>query len=196
MVFRFFAKSDFRNDAPQQLETPLDAPFTPSPILLQKIQGFQTITTYLGQIQRQAPIKSVDFLENSNETHDHRKEIRLCDAFAHLAVFEHDVIALATDRTSNEIQTQLRILACASASPEKDEDTPPSDGPKPPGTFSGLRNLRFCCTRNPRKDESKSSPEATHPTIIEAKAPVGYSEEPNMGRRQLHQYLDGLEKDW
>ena len=30
---------------------PLDAPFTLSPILLQKIQGFQTITMYLGQIQ-------------------------------------------------------------------------------------------------------------------------------------------------
>src|ERR1700679_591990 len=108
------------NDASQQTTMPVERTFTPSPILRKKIQAFQTITTFLGQIQRPAPI----FLKDQHATQEHLNEVQLCDAFAHLAVIHHDVIAFATKRND----AQLETVACTSA----EDDTPPDDSPKPP----------------------------------------------------------------
>lgn len=174
-------------DSPQ--ETPVEpTPFTPSSILLRKIQGFQTITTFLGQIQCQAPFKPYDFLKDQHVTQKHRDEIQLCDSFAHLAVIQHDVVALATNRNN----TQLEIVACTSTSAEKDKGTPPDDSQKPPSNL--FKNcLSFFYTRNTRFYENMSTPVTTLPSIIEAKAPAGYPENP--GSETLYQYLNDLEEN-
>jgi hypothetical protein len=182
MVFKLFG---LKNDASQQTPVPVDPTviFTPSPILRQKIQGFQTITTFLGQIQQRAPIRPYDFLRDQHVTQENRKDILLCDSFAHLAVIHHDVVALATNRRGAE----LEILACTNTSVEKDKDTPPDDSRRPQNAL-----LKFFFARNTRIDEDKITPVTTHPSIIEAKAPDGYPEN-DLGRKTLYQYLDDLE---
>jgi hypothetical protein len=187
MVFPFF-KSTGRNDASQQAPVAVDPTFNPSPILLKKIQAFQTITTFLGQLQRQALIRPYDLKgQHSPVSVEYRTEIQLCDAFAHLAVMQHDVVAVSTSRDNN----QMKIVACSSTSTEEDM---PSD---PTQKLSILqRCLNFFCTKNTRYDEEKSESYimTTHPYIIEAKAPDGYPE--TMERETLIKYLNDLEKKW
>jgi len=172
-------------------QIPEDPTFTPSPILLKKIQAFHTITTFLGQLNRQAPLKPYDPLKDQDVKREQLDEIHLCDAFAHLAVYEHDVVALATNR--NEVD--LKILACAATSSvDKDKDGPPDDTPKP--TFLE-KCWTFCCTKNTRFDDVKSTTVTTHPSIIEAKKPVGYREGlDGLGNETLYKYLIDLEKNW
>lgn len=176
------------NDTSQQTPVPVEPTFTPSPILRKKIQAFQTITTFLSQIQRPAPI---NFLKDQHVTQKHRNEVQLCDAFAHLAVIHHDVIALATKRND----AQLEIVACTNSSAE--DDMPPDDSPKPPSRTFLENCLSFFCARNTRFHESKGTVVTTHPSIIEAKAPVGYPEKPNdSGNETLYQYINDLEENW
>lgn len=196
MMYPFnYSKGGKKADSQQTPVAGVDPAFNPSPILLKKIQAFQTITTFLGQIQRKAPIKPYDLKGQQvmEEYLEYRSEIHLCDAFAHLAVVKNDVVAVATSRSDN----QIKIVACSSTSPEEDNNMPPDPTPKP---SSFIKNcLSFFCTKNTRIDQEKLElgPATTRPSIIEAKAPVEYPELMNdTGRKKLYEYLDKLEKNW
>ena len=189
MVFPFLNSTGGNKVDSQQTPVAVDPVFNPSPILVKKIQGFQTITTFLGQIQRQAPFKPYD-LKGRGVMQEYRDEIDLCDAFAHLAVVKNDVVAVATSRSDN----QIKIVACSSTSPE-DNYLPPDSTPKPSNFIKNC--LSFFCTKNTRIDEEKLSPVTTRPSIIEVKPPVEYPEMmKDMGRKTLYGYLDKLEKVW
>lgn len=176
----------FKNPGGNTQQPPADPIYTPSPILLRKILGFQTITTILSQIKPQAPTEPNNDRYDTTPTPEVQKELELCAAFAHLAVFQHEVVALAT----NLSDSQLKIV-CTSTSAEH-KDAPPNDNPKTSTSFLG-RCLRFCYARNTRFEEAGSTPK--YPYIIEAKAPVGYQE--NVVRsKTLHKYLDDLEEKW
>jgi hypothetical protein len=179
--FRAFGSKGTNNVASQQIS--VDPTFTPSPILLQKIKAFQTITTFLAQINRRTPFKPYDnILKDQHPSQENLNEVELCDAFAHLAVVWRDVVAVSTNRHKAE----LEILASSSTS-EDNELFGPDDTTKPPKTFV-QKYLTFCLTKNTRFDEDKSTPVTTHPSISDA---VG-----SFGDLTLDQYLIDLEKNW
>lgn len=75
------------------------------------ILAFRTITTLLAQIPSRRPIDVSDNLEGRVLDSNDCREIRISDAFAHLAVGEHDVAAVTTNRTTTS-GTKLHVVVC------------------------------------------------------------------------------------
>lgn len=64
----------------------------------------------LSMIPRSRPINIINNLPQEDDPAS-RQELRILDAFAHLAVGKHDVAALATDCTFGS-ETRLHIISC------------------------------------------------------------------------------------
>jgi len=104
------------------------------------ILAFRTITTMLACIQQERPFKFS--LNNSKISGAQQRELKISNAFANLAVAKHDVVAVATVQSPDE----LNVVACSHS--DSNDESPPSPSP------SGLsRYLDFFFTKNPRDDE-------------------------------------------
>jgi len=59
--------------------------------------------------------------DNNKWMSEDRKEVRISDAFAHLAIAEHGTVTIATNRHSSHLTlegpTNLGIIACANLPP-------------------------------------------------------------------------------
>ncbi|KAF8804067.1 hypothetical protein BYT27DRAFT_7194791 [Phlegmacium glaucopus] len=85
------------------------------------ILAFRTITTILAQLEPKQKVENSYHELSGNE----RLEVKVSDALAHLAVVEHEIVALATERT----HTKISVLVCASTPPHK--DGPSAEPPVP-----------------------------------------------------------------
>jgi len=126
----------------------------------ENILAFRTITSILAQLPRTKPFEAIDNLKAQKWDPAERQEVKISDAFAHLAVAQHDVAALATSRCSLDV-TNLRIVACTNNLPV-DESLLTS---KPPGSLLA-KVFDFILTRNSLRDDVETSSGTPHPTII------------------------------
>lgn len=153
------------------------------------ILAFRLITKTLARIPQTQPFPSIDNLRDCNKqwTDDDRREVKISDAFAHLAVAEHDVVAIATNRSSPHHSLQedptLGIIACTNLSSY-------SEGPmKSPNTplkfFYKVWNIIFA------KNAQRSDPPRSYPTITLPDEPIDFK-----NFESLNAYMNNLEANW
>lgn len=156
------------------------------------ILAFRTITTILGQLPRTIPIEPIDNLEDHITIAEDRQEIKIYDAFAHLAAAENDVTALTTTNRSTPNGTKLSIMTCTQANSDiqvGEGDTLPL--PSMPEKVKAKLNVwSLMVTRNFRRDDVETSSGTPHPIIISSSEPV------DLGGRKAYDYMVGLEQHW
>ena len=64
-----------------------------SPTWSDKIHAFHSILAMLAQIQQEDPLKTEDVMAAQPPSASERKQLKLSNAFAHLAVTNHEVVA-------------------------------------------------------------------------------------------------------
>lgn len=151
----------------------------------ENILAFRTITTMLSQLPRSKPIEAIDNLEGQISIPEYRREVRIYDAFAHLAASENDVAALTTNYNLGD--GKLSIVACTQANYHVGETLPTSS---PANLMAKINVWYLMLTRNFRRKEPESSSGTCHPTIISS------SEPKDLGGRNAFAYMKGLEKHW
>lgn len=167
------------------------------------------------------PYQAIDNLNPKNPidpgwTHDNRKAVKISDAFAHLAVAEHDVVAVSTNRQPlmEEGQITLGIVACATPpnEPEPEEVTTSQAEPQPdvseptpsmvdkifqhfhlkkkPATIQPERKpepLTIIIAKNGRK----ADPTLTRPSLVKAIKPSNFDQ-----FASLESYITHLVQNW
>lgn len=95
------------------------------------ILAFRLITKTLNDLSYAGSPPLNDWGTNWSESEKH--EVRISDAFAHLASAEHDVVAIATNRRSlhraMEGKTTLGIIACINSSNLESSEAKPGAAP-------------------------------------------------------------------
>jgi hypothetical protein len=111
------------------------------------ILAFRTITTILARIQQERPFKIS--LTDSEILPAQQKELKISNALANLAVANHDVVAVATVQSPEE----LNVVAC----PRSDsvDQSPPSPSPNASSRFWNLSDWKLIFSRNPRNDDDE-----------------------------------------
>ena len=104
------------NNNPSRDTPPSLPPTCPSEHIPRNILAFRTITKLLSQIQQEKAFQ-VSRLEAKLPKPHQRLELRLSNAFATIAVIEHEIVAVVTKRTPES----LKVFACP--------QTPINDGP-------------------------------------------------------------------
>ena len=148
------------------------------------ILAFRTITTLLAQLPRSTPIEAVDNLETRIMDSNIRQQVKVSDAFAHLAVGEHDVTALTTNYGFPN-DTKLRVVACTN-NPLIGENLPIRT--QPVSVVAQVWHLML--TWNVLRDDEESSSKMPHPIIISPSKPD------DLGGRDAFAYMVGLEQRW
>jgi hypothetical protein len=157
-----------------------------SNVIPENIRAFRTITTMLSQIPRSLPIDVVDNLKNVSDS-DNRQEIRIVNAFAHLAVGEHDIAALATNHSSRHSSRDSRTLnVIVSTDSPLAEDKPSTSSPAEVKRSTWIFNI----TRNYRRDDATTASITPLPTTILASKPC------DLGNRSALEYMKDLESKW
>jgi hypothetical protein len=127
------------------------------------ILAFRAITRMLACIQQEQPFKFS--VNNSKISGAQQRELKISNAFANLAVAEHDVIAVATGQSPDK----LNVVACSHS--DSNDESPLSTSPN---TQSRCWNFFFAS--NPRReqhdDELKNCP-----VVVDAKAPAGLDDD-------------------
>jgi hypothetical protein len=147
-------------------------------IIPKNILAFRLITKLLQKIPQTQPFVSKDNLEDNNWEKEDRQEVRISNAFAHLAISDHGTIAIATNRYSTP--SSLGIMACATLNLHHDTPTP-----RPDSFFKKV--WKILVTKNARYDDPPSS----NPTIETPVQPSEYSKFEN-----LNAYMKNLEENW
>lgn len=165
-------KDDTRSDIPSNIPCP-DPSSIPRNIL-----AFRTITTMLAKLQPNQPEFSPSTSGVSDVSSDVRRGVRISDALAHLAIVDHEVVAVTTQYTSEG----MNVVACASISEDPTEKPPQTDSN---GLLEHIIGLIF--VKNPRKDDPPVDPVVTYPIIISPTQPE------DMGSQTLHDYIHNLD---
>ena len=127
------------------------------------ILAFRTITRMLASIQQERPFQFS--LDNSKISGAQHRELKISNAFANLAVAEHNVIAVATVQSPDE----LNVVACSHS--DSNDESPPSTSPN---TQSRCWNFFFAS--NPRR-EQRDDALKNCPVVVDAKAPAGLDDD-------------------
>jgi hypothetical protein len=147
----------------------------------ENILAFRTITTILSQLPRSAPIEAINNLDGQIKDSGDRRETRISDAFAHLAVGEHDVAALTTNRITSPSGTRLHVMTCTHNLPDGENGTRP-------GNPDARKNSWYLMARNFLQDGVESR--NPHPTITSPSQPA------DLGGRDAFTYMVDLELSW
>ena len=124
------------------------------------ILAFRTITTMLARIQQERPFKfSPEDLEISAAQ---QQELKIANALANLAIADHDIVAVATVHSAEE----LNVIACTHS--ESNDQSPPS-----PSQNVVSRCWNFIFAKNPRRDEERDDESKDCPVVVDAKALAG-----------------------
>jgi hypothetical protein len=160
------------------------------------ILAFRLITKMLQWIPQTNPFVSTDNLgDDNNWMSSDRQEVRISDAFAHLAIAEHGCVAIATNRQirhSSESEPDLTlkepknlgIIACATPSGITSSEGSMKATPNI-GFFDKMWNIML--TKNARNDD----PICLQPLIITSDEPSDFSNFPS-----LNAYMKNLEENW
>lgn len=158
-----------------------------SNVIPKNILAFRLITKMLYRIPHTQPFISIDNLGgNNNWMSQDRQEVKISDAFAHLAITEHGTAAIATNHCSSNLTLEepanLSIIACTTLSSISE------------GSMKATPNVSFLgkmwnimLAKNARNDD----PKCLHPTIIPPDEPSNFS-----NFRDLNAYMKNLEENW
>lgn len=140
------------------------------------ILAFRTITMMLANLQ---PKQTLAGSSPSRDvlSAEARREVRISDAFAHLAIVNNEVVALTTAYSSDS----MTVVACASI-PEDPLEKQPE--PKPERYVKQC--YKFLFTKNPSRDDPPTDA-VTYPTIISTTQPE------DMGSQTLLDYIRELD---
>jgi hypothetical protein len=147
----------------------------------ENILVFRTMTTLLAQLPRTVPIPPTDnFQQPAWQFKQTRQELKISDAFAQLAVSQHDVVAVSTVRGWRG----LGLVTCV------DQDATETQA-ESTSLLAKLRNVawRFFITRNDRPDDPATS-SGDYPTIVPSEEPL------DLNGRTAYKYMKDLEATW
>lgn len=127
---------------------------SPSTDFPRNILAFRTITTLLSAIRPEREFSSPAKAAKPSESRD-RQQLRLSNAFATMAVIEHEVVAVVTKITSEKLQ----LIACIETKRPIHKENPSSES-----------IWQFLFAQNPRKPSPPLDNEQTgDPTITDAR---------------------------
>jgi hypothetical protein len=161
---------------------PSDIPSNIPSSIPRNILAFRTITMMLAKLQPKQTSESSPGRDRDASSTDYevspqtRREVRISDAFAHLAIVNNEVIALVTEYSSDK----MAIVACAST-----PENPPEKQPNPESYVGQC--LKFLFSKNPRRDDPPTDPVVTYPKIISTTQPE------DMGSQTLRDYIQNLD---
>lgn len=132
------------------------------------ILAFRTITTLLSQIQQGRALK-VPQSYNAQLDREELRELKISDAFSTVAVIEHEIVAVVTNRGPET----LEVIASIQSPSDDFPCIKPSNSP-----FSGLAYQDFQppgITQNHRRDSPQPAiiPTRDQATITDAEVPAG-----------------------
>ena len=174
------------------VSTPIDIP--------ENILVFRTITTLLANIPRTSPLTPTDNLQDAQwQNKQTRQQLKISDAFAQLAVAQHDVVAVSTAVG----WPMLDLVACADENPpqnEANQNAPQDEANQnaPQNEAKSILEIALEMARKPwifliaRNDRAKDPGtfSGDHPTLTSAEEPG------DLNGRTAHQYMEDLVAHW
>jgi hypothetical protein len=121
------------------------------------ILAFRTITTILAGIQQERPFKFS--MKDSEISPAQKDQLKISNALANLAVAEHDIVAVTTVLSPEE----LNVIACRNS--DSNDESPSSSSPN--GLF---QYWKLFFTKNPRRDEERDDESENGPVVVDVKA--------------------------
>ncbi len=145
----------------------------------ENILVFRTMTTLLAHLPRTVPIAPIDNLQEPTwQTKQTRQELKISDAFAQLAVSQHDVVAVSTFRGRG-----LDLVTST------DQDATETQAESTSVLDKIVKAWQFLITRNDRPADSATS-SGEYPTVIPSQEP------PDLNGRTAYEYMKDLEALW
>jgi len=145
----------------------------------ENILVFRTMTTLLAHLPRTVPIAPTDnFQDPTWPTKQTRQELKISNAFAQLAVSQHDVVAVSTVRGWG-----LDLVTST------DQDATETQAESTSVLDKIVKAWQFLITRNDRPADSATS-SGEYPTVIPSQEP------PDLNGRTAYEYMKDLEALW
>lgn len=157
----------------------------PVQVIPRYILAFRTISLLLSQLQNRATPTYVPRSLSQEE----EKEVKIGDAFAHLAVTKHDIVAIATQRS----RTMIEVTAVSEGTSEGGEETsnPDTTSEQVQGYRILDRVYQFFFTKNPQFKERDVGMINKQPfPAIVTTTPI------LLGDQTIEAYLDTLQGAW
>jgi hypothetical protein len=175
-------KKIFTKDQPAQGDIP--------PTRLDKIHAFHSILAILAQIQQEDPLKPEDVMAAAPPSASERKQLKLSNAFAHLAVTDHEVVAATLYAPEG-----LAVMTWMQDEEPDGHDKPEAAQGTPKAKF--WDKMLWVFTTNTRSPDHQpdSAYRQEAPRVVEATPPPSY---PTAGdpKTNLYKYLHEFPKNW
>jgi hypothetical protein len=157
-----------------------------------KIRAFNSIVSILAQIQQGPPFRDNEMSQKNPPNPVERVQLKLSNAFAHLAVANTDVVA-ATLYTPQALSVMTWLQDQSSDDEDQDKPEAAQDThQKPRWLWDKICWLFATNTKNTDMRPGSSYP---GPRIVKATPPMGYPEGSDT-RVNLLEYLDEFPKKW
>jgi hypothetical protein len=161
----------------------------------EKIRAFNSIVSILAQIQQGPPFQDNEMRNKNPPNRGERLQLKLSNAFVHLAVADIDVVA-ATLFTPEEITVMAWIQD--QNSDDQDEPEAAQDTQKEPELMPKSKlpwdKISWLFASNTANDDMRPGSNYQGPCIIKAMPPTDYPKSDS--KKALIQYLDNFPKKW
>lgn len=155
-----------------------------------KIRAFNSIVSILAQIQQEPPFQDNGPLYQTLPDRGEKLQLRLSNAFAHLAVSNTSVVA-ATLYTPQKFSLMAWIQDLNSG----DQDTQKGPESKKPKSISLWDRICWVLAYNTTNDAMRPGSNYQGPCIVKATPPTNYPKRSDP-KEALIQYLDDYPKKW
>ncbi len=155
------------------------------------IQSFRTISQFLSQLQ----VKQQSQPSQSNTSRETESELKVADAFAHVSVINHDVIAYSASRALIESVGLTAVIPDTSPPVAENDGEPAPETQLPPAEQSTEQIgtwKRWVTTRNTRESERGVFPLGNttgFPRLLKEECI-------ELGGKTLNAYLKELQGNW
>lgn len=136
----------------------------------ENILAFRSITSLLEHLPRARPAEAKKDAARSQRS-ETRDELKITGAFARLAAFQHDSVAVSIQRCRD-----LKLLICATQDAAE--------------TYEHADYLHFLINRNDRSASSSVLSRTLKPTVVTAMEPD------NLLGQTAYNYMRNLEENW
>jgi hypothetical protein len=162
----------------------------PPPTRTDKIRALHSILAILAQIQQEDPLKREDVMTPHKPSAEERRQLKLSNAFAHLAVTNHEVVAATA-----YAQRGFSLMTWMGDEEPDGHDKPEASQGEPKAKF--WQKLFWVLATNTRTADHNSNSQYRQecPRVVEATPPPGY---PTAGdpKTNLYEYLGEFPKKW
>jgi len=168
---------------------------TQAPSIKEKIRAFNSIVSILAQIQQGPPFQDYEMPNKNPPNRDERLQLKLSNAFAHLAITTNEVVA-ATLYTPEKLTIMTWMQDHNSGyqdEPEAAQDTQKESESKPKSTVWDKICWLFAC--NTANTDMRPGSNYQGPCIVKPTPPKDYSKRSD-SKEALLQYLDDFPNKW